>query len=129
MPKKGIERTCPHCGEYGRIVTREPVAGRPGKTFIAASCLKCGRSDRTQSKLAPSRVVKCRGFAKPGFGQVECGEPLMLAELLSYGGRCSTCAHAHDEISEEVEERRCELRDKARVERIRKSLEEIERRL
>lgn len=117
MPAKGIKKTCPHCGEYGRRVTREPVASRPGKTFFAASCLKCGRSDRTQSKFARAAVLKCRGFAKPDFGQVECGEPLMLAEFLSYDGRCLSCAHAHDEISEEVEANRRRLRERERGKR------------
>lgn len=103
MPKKGIEKRCPHCGEYGRKVTREAVAGRPGKTFLAASCLKCGRSDRTRAKLVFVAVVKCKGFEQRDGTPFVCLEPLMLAELLSYGGRCSTCAHAHDELKEEEE--------------------------
>lgn len=101
MPKKGINRTCPHCGEYGRKVTREPVAGKPGQTFNAASCLKCGRSDRTRAKFQDSQVERCKGFEQRDGTPFVCREPLMLAELSSYNGRCQSCAHAHDEIQEE----------------------------
>lgn len=89
MPKKGIDRACPACGAYGRIVTREPVAGKPGATFIAASCVKCGRSDRTRARRAASAVVTCK--------REDCREPLMLAEVASYDGYCSACAYARSE--------------------------------
>ncbi len=84
MPRKGIKRDCPHCGAYGRVATREPIPSRPGETFIAASCLKCKLSDRTRARFARRYVVKCR----------DCGEDLTLAELVSYDGRCYTCANA-----------------------------------
>ena len=101
MPKKGIERRCPHCKVFGRVVTREPVAGKPGQTFNAASCASCGRSDRTRAKHV--RPVECKGFEQRDGTPFVCREPLMLAELSSYAGRCTSCAHAHDEIQEEKE--------------------------
>jgi uncharacterized C2H2 Zn-finger protein len=102
MPRQGIHKLCPHCRKYGRIVTREPVTGRPGQTFIAAACPKCGRTDRTRAKFASRYVVKCKGFERADGTRRECGEPLMLAEFTSYDGRCESCAHAHDEIQEEM---------------------------